>query len=570
MSKKMPAVIAAITAASAILCSTAYASVEYTADDLVQLRNAVLGVDEITASNDINGDNTVDSLDLCYLRSLLADSGEYKVQSFAATAENVKLMGRTIRKNDVTWLVQSGSAAEFTITGKSAEITVAGDSSISNEEKYRSRYAVFVDDELITDDIMSTEEKKISLFDGDTSRTAKVKVIHLSEAMNGAVGIKDITVDSSAVKPVVPAVKKELKIEFIGDSITCAYGVEGKDAYESFTTATENFMKSYAYLTAKQLDADYSAVSYSGHGIISGYTSGEKNTDSLVPDCYGLVSKLSDYAVDWDFDAEEAPDVVVINLGTNDYSYLSSDLEARSPEFVEGYVEFLKMVREKNPEAYIICTMGTMGGAEVYDLIEQAVAQFSEETGESRIMSYESVVQNQADGIGSDWHPSEVTQQNSAYVLADKICQALGMESDQIGLNVAADSPYELVTDAEKGGNAAEYVSDYDKSFWINVVSGGTGADAIEARISGIGLKKGGKYRLEFDYTSTVDVTIPLKIEGTGEYYSDEINAVSEKLHYSEELTIPENDSDAAIVFQLGGMDYFNLTLYNIKLVKIA
>lgn len=570
MSKKMPAVIAAITAASAILCSTVCASVEYTADDLVQLRNSVLGADKVSSSNDINGDNTVDSLDLCYLRSLLADSGEYKVQSFAATAENVKLMGRTIRKNDVTWLVQSGSAAEFTITGKSAEITVAGDSSINNDEKYRSRYAVFVDDELVTDEIMSTEEKKISLFDGDTSRTAKVKVIHLSEAMNGAVGIKDITVDSSAVKPVVPAGKKDLKIEFIGDSITCAYGVEGKDAYESFTTATENFMKSYAYLTAKQLDADYSAVSYSGHGIISGYTSGEKNTDSLVPDCYGLVSKLSDYAVDWDFEAEEAPDVVVINLGTNDYSYLSSDLETRSPEFVEGYVDFLKMVREKNPDAYIICTMGTMGGAEVYDLIEQAVAQFSEETGESRIMSYESVVQNQADGIGSDWHPSEVTQQNSAYVLADKICQALGMESDQIGLNVAADSPYELVTDAEKGGNAAEYVSDYDKSFWINVVSGGTGADAIEARISGIGLKKGGKYRLEFDYTSTVDVTIPLKIEGTGEYYSDEINAVSEKLHYSEELTIPENDSDAAIVFQLGGMDYFNLTLYNIKLVKIA
>lgn len=570
MRKKMPAVIAALTAASAMLCSTVHAELEYTADDLVQLRNAVLGVDGITAADDINGDNTVDSFDLCCLRSLLADSGEYQVQSFAATAENVKLMGRTIRKDDVTWLVQSGSAAEFTITGKSAEVTIAGDSSINNEEKYRSRYAVFVDDELVIDELMSAEEKTVSLFDGDTQRTAKVKVIHLSEAMNGAVGIKDISVDSSAVKPVIPAAKKKLNIEFIGDSITCAYGVEGKDAYESFTTATENFMKSYAYLTAQQLDADYSAVSYSGHGIISGYTTDEKNTDSLVPDCYGLVSKLSDYAVDWDFEAADDPDVVVINLGTNDSTYLSIDFEERSPEFVKGYVDFLQMVREKNPDAYIICTMGTMGGAEVYDLVEQAVAQFSEETGDSRIMSYESVVQNQADGIGSDWHPSEVTQQNSAYVLADKICQALGMESDQIGLNVAADSPYDLVIDEDKGGNAAHFVSDYDKSFWINVVSGGTGADAIEARISGIGLKSGGKYRLEFDYTSTVDVTIPIKLEGAEEYYSDEISAVSEKLHYSEELTIPENDSDAAIVFQLGGMDYFNLTLYNIKLVKIA
>lgn len=109
---------------------------------------------------------------------------------------------------------------------------------------------------------MSQPEETITVFKSDSQKTAKVKVIHLSEAMNGAVGIKNISVTSSAACPIIPEPEKELSIEFIGDSITCAYGVEGKSSSESFKTTTENFMKSYAYLTAKKLNADYSAVCY--------------------------------------------------------------------------------------------------------------------------------------------------------------------------------------------------------------------------------------------------------------------------------------------------------------------
>ena len=105
--------------------------------------------------------------------------------------------------------------------------------------------------------------------------------------MNGAVGVKDISAVSDRSDAVIPEKEKALSIEFIGDSITCAYGVEGSNSYEPFRTTTENFMKSYAYLTAQKLDADYSAVSYSGYGVLSGYTSGDINTDSLIPDCYG-------------------------------------------------------------------------------------------------------------------------------------------------------------------------------------------------------------------------------------------------------------------------------------------
>lgn len=572
--KRIISVSAAASMSAMILSSYGISAVtQYSAAALKHMNNAVLGSEESDKADDLNGDGIVDSFDLCLLRKMAnTSSGETVTKNYPATSSNVKLMGRNLVSDDITWLVQSGSAAEFTVTGSCLEITLAGDSSIENDKDFRSRYAIVVDGEVVVDDVMSQKEETITVFKGDTQKTSKVKVIHLSEAMNGAVGIKNISVTSSAARPVIPEPERELSIEFIGDSITCAYGVEGQSSSESFKTTTENFMKSYAYLTAEKLNADYSAVCYSGHGIISGYTSGDKNTDSLIPDCYSLIGKLRDYSSEWDFNSR-SNDVVVINLGTNDSSYIGSDLEEKGSEFVEGYVEFLKTVREKNPDAYIICTMGTMGD-DIYPLVEQAAQDYSSETGDQRIMSYRSAVHNfQVDGIGSDWHPSATTQQNSAYVLADKICQALGMESDQIGLDVAADAEYILDIDPDKGGNAASYVG-YDKSFWINMVTGGDSTDAITAVISGIGLKSGGKYRLEFDCTSAAERIMPVEIRSGSDnnvvMFSDDVEAGSEKFHYSKELTIEQDCSDAEITFELGGNDYYNVTLSNIKLVKIG
>lgn len=567
--------IIAFSATMSILFSSfsgaASAAKSYTIDDLCHLRDAIVDLDDITTDDDINNDGKVNVFDLCLLKSSMLTNKECITSDYAATDKNVKLVGRTMRSNDITWLIHSGSAVEFTVTGKSANITLAGDSSINNDEDYRSRYAVIVDGEIIKDDVMGTPEKTLTLFKGETSRTAKVKIIHLSEAMNGAIGVKNISVTSNSAAPVRPEPKKDLSIEFIGDSITCAYGFEGLSNYESFKTTTENFMKSYAYLTAQKLNADYSSVSYSGHGIISGFTSsGDINTESIIPDCYELTGKLSDYATNWDFETS-SHDVVVINLGTNDSSYVTKEPETRSQEFIDGYIDFLKTVREKNPEAYIICTLGTMGD-ELYEYVEDAAEKYSTLTGDERIISYRSAVQNMsADGIGSDWHPSAITQQKSAYVLADKICQALGMESDQIGLDMAADSEYVLNIDPDKGGNAASFVG-YDKSFWINMVTGGETADAIEAEILGIGLKKGGCYRLEFDCTSSYEGELPLQVKGSdGEiYFSSKFNAVSEKAHFSAEFTADNDDSAASIIFQLGGKDYYNCTLSNLSLIKIS
>ena len=569
--KHKKTITAAVAAAvsSVVLISAASGAYSYTLSDLQQLQGSLVGKNALRTGDDVNGDGSVNIFDLSILKQRLrADTGEVTESSYPTTAEYVKLQGRNLQKDGITWLVQSGSAAEFTVTGTSAVLSLAGDGGVNSDPDYRPRYAVYVDDTLILDKTMDAASETVTLFEEGASRTAKVRVMLLSEAMYGGIGVREIQVTSSAAVPVKPAAKNDLCIEFIGDSITCAYGVEGASNYESFKTTTENFSKSYAYLAAQQLGADYSAVSYSGHGIISGYSSGDKNTDSLVPDYYTLISKQSDYAVPWDFSVR-TNDAVVLNLGTNDINYVTAEFETRSVEFTEGYLAFLKVIRENNPDAYIICTLGTMGGEDLYPLIETAVDTFRTEV-DDKIMCYASAVQNgNADGYGSDWHPSAVTQQNSAYVLADKICQALGMESSQIGLDVAADGVYDVTMNTEAGANAAFFVG-YDKSFWVNMVEGGDSADDIEALISGISLKADGTYRLQFDYTTNVDVEIPVLVRGSKEYFSSSVEAVADKQHFEDTFTVSQTDADAEIVFQLGGLDYYNVTLSNVKLVKIG
>lgn len=541
-------------------------------DSLNIINSAILSEIQLNQIYDINEDNTIDIFDVVDLRNDINQkynsSGEIITSDYSATAENVKLIGRNYINNGITWLAQSGSAVEFNITGSAAEVTVVGDYSINSDEKYRPRYAVIVDDEIVKDVIIDKSEQTIEIFKSESNKTVNVKIILLSEGAMGCIGVSNISVTSDKTYPITPVSNKDLKIEFIGDSITCAYGVEANSNYDPFTTSTENFMKSYAYLTAELLNADYSTVCYSGHGIISGYSTGEKVTESLIPDYYSLINKNKDYAHNWNF-SDNPNDVVVINLGTNDSSYLNYGFEERSPEFVEEYENFLYDVRDKNPDAHIICTVGTMGGTEVYDLIVEAIENYTAKTNDKKVTHYLSVTQNQADGYGADWHPSEITQQNSAYVLADKICGALGIESSQIGLNMAENSEYEIIIN-NPSAYAASYVG-YDKSFWINTTSGGDEISDIIAQISDIQLKENCKYRLEFDYTSSVNgVSIPFEIKSENtSYYNEKLLTSSEKQHFSDIFTATGNDV-TDLLFYIGCNDSFNLTLSNIKLIKIG
>lgn len=337
-------------------------------------------------------------------------SEDCKEMTLIPNSENVKFIGRFYIKDEITWLVLSGSSIEFYLTGKSAEINLAGDgSSIYLAEDQRPRYAIYVDDKQLIDTTMGELEKTIELFNNPEEKEIKIRIILLSEGSHGPIGIKNVNVNSCSETVIRPSEYKKFRIEYIGDSITCAYGIECASTSEPFQTTTQNFEKSYAYLSAQELDADYSGVCYSGSGVAGG--------GSQMPDHYTKTNAFTSYNEEWDF-TKFPNDVVLINLGTNDSGYAA---ESKHDEYIQKYASFLELIREKNPNAYIVCTLGMMGCENLFPLIEKAISLF----GDEKVSSFLLPQQKIEDGIGSQYHPNAVTHAKAAKIVAEKIREIL-------------------------------------------------------------------------------------------------------------------------------------------------
>lgn len=336
------------------------------------------------------------------------------------TTDKVKLLGRTCMVKDILWFSHSGTGVEFRFRGRQCAFVLCSDT-LWKEQMHQARFAVYVNDRLVTDEVMDREEKTVNVLDCEAHTDAVIRLVKLSESSDSTMGIRGILVDSGAV--VVPAEEKKLKIEFIGDSITCGYGVDAT-LQDTYSTHNENVTRAYAYLTAQTLDADYSMVSFSGHGIISGYTdNGEKRPDQLVPTFYEKLGnsygtfgeQIAPKDVLWDF-TKFKPDIVVLNLGTNDASYAKDDKE-KCGEYAREYSSFLRTIREKNPQAAILCVLGLMG-QELCDYMEEAAACFRAQTGDKEIYTLKLSVQAPENGMVVDYHPTYTSHRQAADAVA--------------------------------------------------------------------------------------------------------------------------------------------------------
>lgn len=340
----------------------------------------------------------------------------------------IKTTGHTVDNGDQVWLISSAAEASFRVTGaRYVLLKLRADDSVLDPEKemHLPRFEIRLNGKKILDARLAEKDETVTVFEGIEKKNADIRLIKLSECTSSLMALRGILTDGR----IEPLPERPLKMEFIGDSITCGYGVEGKSEAETFTTATENAAKGYAFLTAEALDADTVLTCYSGHGIISGYTDNPAiiNDADLVPPYYekegrnGFRLPTGKYAqeTERDFDRFQ-PDYIVLNLGTNDLSWCGTD-EARGRAFAKLYTQFLKTVRKKNPKARILCTLGTMGTG-LNPMMQLAAEAYCKETGDTQVHVLLLEEQNAArDGYGSDFHPNEITQRLLAGVVTDAL-----------------------------------------------------------------------------------------------------------------------------------------------------
>lgn len=207
---------------------------------------------------------------------------------------------------------------------------------------------------------------------------------------------------SSADCVVKKPVARRHTIEFIGNSVTCAYGVEAQSQNDHFADSTENFMFSYANLTAKAFDASAMVVARSGIGIYRNYNDTVTGSEHPMPSFYeNIFIDSRDY---WNF-TSFSPEIVCINLGTNDFSAGEYDVN----KFCEADIDFVGTVRKHYPKAKIILLSGGMLVGKRYEDCNNAinhVAYVHRSSGDTNIYRFQFSRHKPEFGYGADWHPS--------------------------------------------------------------------------------------------------------------------------------------------------------------------
>ena len=167
---------------------------------------------------------------------------------------------------------------------------------------------------------------------------------------------------------------KEKYIEYIGDSLSCGMGNLGKKGVpEPQTSKWEDVTQGYTYMSAEMLDADYSILSESGIGLAGSWF------DPLF-DFYTAYSYKRDKNVKYDF--ARVPDLVMINLGTNDF-YLNCDLGICQLDDVKTKVkEFISLVRASYKKDIPILWVGKFMflGEKYLNIIDTAIEELSGES----------------------------------------------------------------------------------------------------------------------------------------------------------------------------------------------
>ncbi len=320
-----------------------------------------------------------------------------------------KLQGRTT-------IQKKGIALDFTAASVSfnafceGEVTASVSVSVTPVGGGQKMYAsVYVDGVLMGgrgDFALKSTTKKITLATGLEKGCHTFTIERQNESERGNFYIKDLTLTGELAEK--PADNK-LFIEFIGDSITTAYGNLYPDlADDKGTTGTPSFneyqdgTRSYACLTAKKLGADYSIVAQQGLGCAAGYYPHTMNS------IYEMTCYQTSRKTEWNF--ERKADVVVIAMGTNDNTFASGGTTTYE-KVQKAFEELIDMVREKYPAAKIVW---------IKDMMVTGASQYVDKAAENKGGEASGIytLSLPMDSKGGNGHPSASAHAAAAEKLA--------------------------------------------------------------------------------------------------------------------------------------------------------
>jgi hypothetical protein len=261
-------------------------------------------------------------------------------------------------------IINLPNAAEFSWSGNSVSINFKGTSmsAILEDKDTANYYNVIVDNRCVGKIHTSMQKQTYVLATGLLPGKHTVELFKRTEWDKGKTLFYGF--ETPANTTVLPwKNKKNRKIEFYGNSITCGCAMEDNSGKDSGAGYCENSYLTYAALTARHYNAYFSSISKSGIGIMVSWF------PLIMPEMYDRLD-ATDPDSKWDF-KKYTPDIVVINLFQNDswivkkhdYPTFISRFGTTEPTDsfrVASYKNFVSSIRSKYPHASIICALGNM------------------------------------------------------------------------------------------------------------------------------------------------------------------------------------------------------------------
>ena len=355
-----------------------------------------------------------------------------------------RVLGRTTDQRDPLTLFWTASGVVLRVKASCLSVRVNADYAM-----YEPWIDVLVDGKRSQKRSLEKGVNEISIFRGcDPAVEREVRILRDTQAMSGdektLVQILGVSTDGSFL----PVEEPKRKIEFIGDSITSGEGCAGAENEMSWVSAVFDCVDNYAYMTASRLGAEHHVISQSGWGI---YCDWRGDTSCTLPGCYEQVCGLVPGARNAELGAKEAwdfslwqPDVIVVNLGTNDMGSFSSAGQVFEPggfrdpmrvnedgtpnaedlkHIEDAAVSFLQMLRKNNPAAHILWAYGMLGN-DLMPTLSSALARYTALSGDRKAELLE--LENTLPGeFGSRTHPGHPSHEKAARGIAEKIASLL-------------------------------------------------------------------------------------------------------------------------------------------------
>lgn len=349
---------------------------------------------------------------LCLAAALTASAKVGKTV-IPASDGRITYIGRVEYKADSVSFDWSGTVVKIRFKGRKLEMNC--------KDTHANWFNVWVDKDICPkeDAVLAVKESgKYTIVSGLADAEHEVILQKRTEGEQGRFSAVSFTTDGSFLKA---SGRKARHIEFVGDSYTCGYGTEASSRNEPFRAAEENCNLAYDNIIGRFFDADVNLVAHSGMGIIRNY--GDNRPETNMVKKYGQLYDMQEspkWAVEM---ASYRPDIVVVYLGTNDFS---TGKQPSLNSWCNNYRELLGRIRRNyGKDVPILCVASKASGM-MGMYVETAVERAGIEN-----VSWTSIQEdahNSESDLGASWHPNYSGQRKVACCMIPYIATLTGWE----------------------------------------------------------------------------------------------------------------------------------------------